>query len=33
MQGKRLTYLVSDPSAPPIENLGDKVNAKQKPKK
>lgn len=27
MQGKRLTYLVADPTAPPVENLGEKVNA------
>ena len=35
MQGKRLTYSVADPHALPIENLGDKVNAKtpQKSKK
>lgn len=26
MQGKRLTYLVANPDAPPIENLGDKMN-------
>jgi len=32
MQGKRLTYLTSDPAAPPIENLGDKVNAPPKKK-
>lgn len=31
MQGKRLTYLVTDPKAAPIENLGDKVNKPQKP--
>ncbi len=30
MQGKRLTYLVADPHAPPEENLGEKVNAPQK---
>ena len=28
MQRKRLTYSVSDPSAPPLENYGDVVNAK-----
>ena len=33
MQGKRLTFLMSDPKAPPIENLGDKVNAPAKSKK
>lgn len=26
MQGKRLTFLTADPNAPPIENLGEKVN-------
>lgn len=26
MQGKRMTYAVADPNAPPIENLGDIVN-------
>lgn len=28
MQRKRLTYSVTDPSAPPLENYGDVVNAK-----
>ena len=28
MQRKRLTYLVADPTAPPLENYGDVVNAK-----
>jgi hypothetical protein len=28
LQGKRLTYSVADPSAPPLENYGDVVNAK-----
>ena len=28
MQGKRLTYSLSDPTSAPIENLGEKVNAK-----
>jgi hypothetical protein len=32
LKGKRLTYLTADPTAPPEENLGDKVNAKQGPK-
>lgn len=32
MQGKRLTFSLADASAPPIENLGEKVN-KPKPKK
>ena len=30
MQGKRLTFSTADPSAPPLENLGDKVNAPKK---
>ena len=30
MQGKRLTYSVADPHAPPQENLGEIVNAKEK---
>ncbi|MEP6945467.1 MAG: hypothetical protein ABJA02_06075 [Acidobacteriota bacterium] len=30
MQGKRLTLKVADPSAPPVENMGDIVNAKTK---
>jgi hypothetical protein len=34
MQGKRLTYSIADPAAPPQENLGDIVNdPKYKPKK
>ncbi len=33
MQGKRLTYMMADPSAAPIENQGDKVNSPQKSKK
>ena len=33
MQGKRLTFSVAKPSAPPLENLGDKVNAPPKGKK
>lgn len=33
LTGKRLTFLVANPAAPPIENLGEKVNAKQKTKK
>ena len=33
MQGKRLTYSLSDPTAEARENLGDKVNAPQKSKK
>lgn len=33
MQGKRLTFSVADPAAPPIENLGDKLDTKNKPKK
>lgn len=33
MQGKRLTYSISDPSVPPLENLGDIVNAPQKQKR
>ena len=33
MSGKRLTYSIADPSAPPLENWGDKVNATPKPKK
>lgn len=31
MQGKRLTYKVADPSAPPVENMADIVNAKTRP--
>jgi hypothetical protein len=33
MQGKRLTFSIADRTAPPVENLGDKVNAPAKPKK
>ena len=33
MQGKRLTFSFADPSTPPIENLGDKVNDKPTSKK
>lgn len=33
MQGKRLTFPISDPNAAPEENLGDKVNAPAKSKK
>jgi hypothetical protein len=33
MQGKRLTHSVADPHLPPLENLGDKVNAPPKGKK
>lgn len=33
MSKKRLTYSMSDREAPPIENLGDKVNAQPKAKK
>ncbi len=29
MQGKRLTYSLSDPKLPPLENYGDQVNASQ----
>ena len=32
MQGKRLTYLVADPAALPLENYGDVVNAKSQKK-
>ena len=32
MQRKRLTYSVTDPSAPPLENYGDVVNAKNQRK-
>lgn len=28
LKGKRLTFSITDPSAPPLENWGDKVNAK-----
>ena len=33
MQGKRLTFSVADRAAPPVENLGDKVNDKQPAKR
>jgi hypothetical protein len=33
LTGKRLTYSINDPSAPPLENWGDKVNAKNAAKK
>lgn len=33
MQGKRLTYSFVNPNAPPLENLGDKVNAPPKGKR
>lgn len=33
MSKKRLTFSIADPKAPPIENMGDKVNAKPNPKK
>jgi hypothetical protein len=33
MQGKRLTFLLANPSAPPEENLGDRVNLPAKGKK
>jgi hypothetical protein len=33
IQGKRLTFSISDPGAPPIENLGDIVNNPAKSKK
>jgi hypothetical protein len=33
MNGKRLTYSVADPSAPPVENMAEIVNAKEKAKK
>jgi hypothetical protein len=32
MQGKRLTYSMSDKTAPPLENYGDKVNNPQNQK-
>ena len=32
-QGKRLTYMMADPTALPIENMGDVVNAKKPPAK
>lgn len=33
LQGKRLTFSMDDKNAPPVENLGDIVNAKEKSKK
>ncbi|HEY0428005.1 MAG TPA: hypothetical protein VGC76_09505 [Pyrinomonadaceae bacterium] len=33
MQGKRLTFSIEDKSAPPVENMGEIVNAKEKSKK
>ena len=33
MQGKRLTFSVADPTASPVENLGEKVNVQQNLKK
>ncbi len=33
MQGKRLTFSITDPSAPPLENYGDVVNNPAKAKK
>ncbi len=33
MQGKRLTFMTADPKAEPIENMGDKVNARQPTRK
>jgi hypothetical protein len=33
IQGKRLTFMVSDSGAPPVENLGEKVNEKTPSKK
>ena len=33
MSKKRLTFSIADPSAPPLENYGDKVNAPPKSKK
>jgi len=33
MAGKRLTFVVANPTAQPIENLGDKINAQQNLKK
>lgn len=33
MTGKRLTFSLADPTAPPLENYGDKVNASAKSKK
>lgn len=33
MQGKRLTFSLEDKNAPPVENMGEIVNAKEKSKK
>ncbi len=33
MQGKRLTYLVADPSQPPIENMADEIANRERMKK
>lgn len=33
LQGKRLTFSITDPKAPAIENLGDKINAEARSKK
>jgi len=33
MQGKRLTYLMADPTAPPIVNMADDLNSKNNSKK
>lgn len=33
LQGKRLTFSMDDKNAPPVENLGDIVNAREKSKK
>jgi hypothetical protein len=33
MQGKRLTFSIADPSARPVENMGEKTEARQKSKK
>lgn len=30
MQGKRLTFPIDDPAAPPVENMGEKVSQKKK---
>lgn len=33
MQGKRLTFSFENQAAPPVQNMGEKVNEKEKPKK
>ena len=33
MQGKRLTFSMENKTAPPVQNMGEKVNEKEKPKK